>query len=454
MGEKIKKSFIILLSIFVILLVSSASVQALLKLENADVNITIETLPDGRCYIMATAEMPGLAIPKKLVGMKASVHFEASSPSVGLLLGTVDGSVTLPEAALDKLSPAMLSAATPEMINLMLANFEGKSLSELMGMVGQRVEIPPEIADVKIESLTCTKFSWKEPTLSAGFSATLSGTIFENQKLRDELPITIDGTLDVSKTTMSVGADFNTKTADGGFGMIATAEKISLWFEGSFELPRVGNEVWWEFFPETQTIWGAEQVEDLKALLKKNNIKLTLEAPPEAEVSGLPPGYTQDGSTYAWSGTEAADALATQVTGTVSPDITYTYVYVPPPTIVSSPPPEVVEEQKLTISGIAQPNSTVKIYSNGVFKTTTTAGSDGSFSADVMLDEGFNSIRVSTTDLAGNESSRSLYGATVYTPAAPAAAPIPWRLIGAGITIIVAAVVGVAIALRRRRARK
>ena len=296
---------------------------------------------------------------------------------------------------------------------------------------------------MKIKSLTCTKFSWEEPTLSAGFSVTLSGTIFENQELRDEMPITIDGTLEVSKTTMSMGVNFHTKTADGGFGMIATAEKISLWFEGSFELPRVDNEVRWEFFPEAQTIYGAEQVEDLKALLKKNNIKLTLKAPPEAEVSGLPSGYTQDGSTYAWFGTQAADALATQATGTVSPDITYTYVYVPPPTILSSPPPEVVEEQKLTISGIAQPNSTVKVYSNGVVKRTTTAGSDGSFSVDVMLDEGFNSIRVSTTDAAGNESPRVAYGATVYTPAAAAAAPapMPWLLIGAVVTIIVAAVV-------------
>ena len=114
--KKIKKSFIILLSVFVALLASSASVQAKIpqiKPENADVNITIETLPDGRCYIMVT----------------------------------VDVSVTLPEAALDKLSlaeSAMLSAATPEMINLVLAiYFEGKNLSELMGMAGQKVEIPP-----------------------------------------------------------------------------------------------------------------------------------------------------------------------------------------------------------------------------------------------------------------------------------------------------------------------
>jgi hypothetical protein len=316
-----------------------------------------------------------------------------------------------------------------------------------MGMARQAAEIPSEIADVRIEDFTCTKFSWREPTLSAGFSATLSGTIFENQELRDELPVTIEVVFDVSKTAMNFGIEFSSRTADGGFGMILTPEKISLKFEGSFELLRVENEVQWEFLPEAQMICTPEEVEELKELLEKNNIELTLKLPADAIVADLPSGYAQIGPTYTWSSDVVPDALASQLTGEVLPNITYAYVYVPSPSLIGAPP-ELVEDPKLTIRGTAEAGSTIKVYINQEVRATTTAGADGAFSTDITLDKGFNSIRVSTTDAAGNESSRILYGATTYVVPAPERPWLLWALTAVGIVIVI---VAIAIVLKRRR---
>lgn len=411
--------------------------------------ITLEARRDGHCYIFASAEMPGLGKPvlDNLVGLRASIHLEASSPSAGSLDIVVNGSITIPS----KLIPAeyRILLLTPELINPYLQSRAEKYLQRMKGWGN----LPLTLADLEIENLRVTEFSWEEPQATVSLTATLHGTVFENQQLLNRLPLKVDAALDVSETTMRMGVEFQSLTTDGGFGMIATTEKTSLEFEGSFELPRVGDGVRWEFPPEIQAVYSQEQSENLKVLLRKHNIEMTLYVPAGAEATGLPTGYTRTCCSFMWSGEEAADALAMLATGEASPDITYAYVYMPPPTMTSSAPPEVVGEPNLTITGTAQANSTVRVYTNGKDKTTTKAGPDGSFSADVTLDEGFNSIRVSAADEDGNESSRVLYGATIYSPQVAPPTPQSLDLVGAGIAVLVAAVVGVvAIVLHLRRA--
>jgi outer membrane usher protein FimD/PapC len=81
-----------------------------------------------------------------------------------------------------------------------------------------------------------------------------------------------------------------------------------------------------------------------------------------------------------------------------------------------------------TITGAAEPNSTVTIYDNGVAIGTTTADASGNYSYTASLTDGAHSLTATATDAAGNVSPAS--GATSFTvdtsvPTAPGAPTVP-----------------------------
>ena len=345
-GEKIKKLFIGLsLCAITALLISTTCVKAqelpdLTSIENMDVDITLELLPDARCHVTvgveAQFEMEGWG---DLPITNGSAGIEISSPNSGQLKFDVSGSVTFSESGLAVI-PEEIIMMNAEMINglIVLAGIEGQSLSEILpGFLtmipgAEEIEMPSEVEDIVIEGLRCTKFSWREPTLEAGLTTTLSGSIFEDEELRDELPITIDGSIDISETSISLTIEASSETVEFTLGVNLTAEDtaamMELTFDGYFKLPVVGDQVQFDFEVPEIDIPGLENIVDLEnlgELLEQCNIDFTLKVPEDASVSGLPPGYSQAEDTYTWSGVDAAGALGTVLTGEAQPDITYGY---------------------------------------------------------------------------------------------------------------------------------
>ena len=315
-GERIKKLFIgFSLCVVTVLLISTTCVKAqelpeLPSIEDMDVDITLELLPDARCHVTVWVEAQFEMEELPVTGGNLSLR--VSSPSSERLKFDVTGSVTFTEAGLDMLPEEVrttLMMMNAGMINNLIAlvGIEGQSLSEILSEMGplvpgvEEIEMPPEMEDIVIEDLRCTKLSWREPTIEAGLTTTLSGSIFEKEvDLGLDIDITVEG---------------NTAT-------------VELTFDGYFDLPRVGNNVRWGFeIPEIGTIPGLENfaLENLGEFLEQYNIDFTLKVPEGTSVSGLPPGYSQAEDTYTWSGVDAAGALGTVLTGEAQPDITYGY---------------------------------------------------------------------------------------------------------------------------------
>ncbi|MFQ6129261.1 MAG: hypothetical protein ACE5OT_00420 [Candidatus Hadarchaeaceae archaeon] len=315
-GEKIKKLFVGLsLCVLATLLISMTGVKAqglleLPSIENMDVDIALELLPDARSHV--TIDIVAQFEMEELLITDGNLSLRVSSPNSEQLKFDVTGSVTLTEAGLGELpeeARTMLTMMNADMINDLIARsgIEGQSLSEFLPgfltMVpgAEEIEMPPEMEDIVIKDLRCTKLSWGEPTIEAGLTTTLSGSVFEKKvDLSLDIDITVEG---------------NTAT-------------VELTFDGYFDLPRVGDNVRWGLeIPEIGTIPGLENfaLENLGEFLEQYDIDFTLRVPEDASVSGLPPGYSQAGGTYTWSGVDAAGALSTVLTGEVQPDITYEY---------------------------------------------------------------------------------------------------------------------------------
>ena len=350
--KKIKKLIAGLsLCLFMALLTSAVSVQAQIPdfepPENADIDITLQLLPDARCHVTVGIEtqfeMEGWGDPLITNG---SASLEVDSPSFGKLKFDISGSVTFSETGLAEMSEeiSMLTTMNVDMINSLIAleGIEGQSLSEILSEIwvmipgAEEIEMPPEMEDIVIEELRCTKFSWSEPTLEAGLTTTLSGDIFEDEELRGELPINVDGSIDMSETSISLTIEASSETVEQltlGINLTAedTAIKMVLTFDGYFKLPVVDDQVQWSFeVPEIDIpdIPGLENfdLEDLGELLENYDIDFTLKVPSDASVSGLPSGYSrEDSDTYTWSGDNAADALDMVLTEGAQPDITYDY---------------------------------------------------------------------------------------------------------------------------------
>jgi hypothetical protein len=282
--------------------------------ENANVNITLALLPDARCHAMAVIEAQFEIGPLPITIGDLSLH--VSSPSPGKLNLDVSGGATFTVAGLYELpeeARIMLTTMNADMINSNITQFgiEGEYLSEALSKIPgvEPVKLPREAADIKIENIRCTKFLWLWPTIEA---APYSSGIF-----RTTLTSTLSGCAFENRVDLSI--DINITVEDD-------IMKIIMTFDEYFDLPRIGDNVLWNFQPpKIENIPGSENLslENLGKLLKKYAIDLTLKAPFGANVSGLPPGYSIQDSTYTWSGDNAADALFLVLTEGAQVKVTY-----------------------------------------------------------------------------------------------------------------------------------
>lgn len=71
---------------------------------------------------------------------------------------------------------------------------------------------------------------------------------------------------------------------------------------------------------------------------------------------------------------------------------------------------ELLNQERIIIEGETDANATVTVFVNDSEAATTTADAHGEWSTEVSLSEGMNKIEVTATDVAGNETSKQLYG--------------------------------------------
>jgi hypothetical protein len=166
------------------LLTSAGSVQAQdwgLP-ENLEMGITLELLPDARCHVTVNIETQfeseGWGDPLITSG---SASLDITSPSYGELKFDGSASVTFSEEGVAKV-PEEFSMMSAEMINslIVLEGIEGQTLSELLSELlatfsADGIELPPELEDIVLEELSCTNFSWSDPTLQVGASTPFRG---------------------------------------------------------------------------------------------------------------------------------------------------------------------------------------------------------------------------------------------------------------------------------------
>jgi hypothetical protein len=321
-----------LFCIVAILLISTTLVKAqelpeLPSIENAKVDITIEARSDGKCHFEVRAEGPpmegletGLA---ELPVTGGSLNIGISSPTLGQLCTVIGGSATFRQPMDSEIIAQVtqiVEAYTmmPDTTNSMLLQQAQSALKNA------KDSLPPELQDLEISDMRITKLVWSQPELEAGLSITLGGDMFENEELRTELPINIDVTLSVSTTKLTLDAELNGKNVDGRLKIVLSTEQTTLDLDITFELPRVDDRIHWDLkVPETGMIAGLENV--LGGFIEKNELTLTLKVPADASVSDLPPGYTQEGSTYSWSGDSAVGAFDKVLRGEAKSGITYGY---------------------------------------------------------------------------------------------------------------------------------
>jgi hypothetical protein len=313
------------------LLISASSAQAQIPMENADIDITIEPLSDGRCHVTATMQLVSdttMDLEDSPV-TSAELSIQVTSPSSGEIEIDLDISADLASGMLDPDTEAQLAIITPSLANTYIQLYvpDGSTLGELLEGY---IELIPELASVTIDEISCTSFSWSSPGASASLSTTLSGTLLENEELRSELPASLEGSAEVTESSVSLSLELESTSAE--LSLSATAQTTgattttNINFDGYFDLPRTGDQVQWDFeIPQIQPFIESYGYENVSDQLKQNDITLTLKLPSDASVSGLPTGAQQDGSTYTWDGDDAADAIAMITTGQLDGEITYDY---------------------------------------------------------------------------------------------------------------------------------
>ena len=313
------------LGVFLLVTVASgvrAQVGELPELpENLNIDASLEFESGGTFHLTVNAggTAPGEELEQLPVNA-ADLNIEISSPSSGQLEIELDGSATFTEYGLAELPVENFSTMTPEMLNLVLQEFEGKRLSEILpDITGEEIELPPEVEDLKIESANFTKFSWNEPTLEVGLTATISGSIFEDEELRAELPVTINLSFEGNESslsfTISASSGAGTKFDMSLSGAFADGTwEINLLIEASGTLPEFEEEGLgcFEVPPGAQELL---EEQNLGEVLEGRNMTFKLKVPEETDVSDLPGGYDHSDGTYTWTGSNAASAFESILTG-------------------------------------------------------------------------------------------------------------------------------------------
>lgn len=321
------------------LLVSAVSVGAQTVPRGADIDITLEPQSDGRLHfhVEATVESErGSVVTPGLTEGSATIDISSLNPnklkidaSGTLYISNLDERARL----LDMVSKEMLNNGIPGSGFEGLSSFEGRYLSDILSSksgygADSGPELPDELADLKIEELRCTKFETQDSQLKVGFTTTLSGTIFENEELLEELPINIEASFNASETSMSLEIDAEGQKSELSLTVNSTVSDntrtTTFTLDGYTELPREGNKTSWNVgLPRIRKVLGPQYHDELSTQLKQNDVTLTLEVPPESSVSSLPSGAEQEGDAYIWTGDSAAEAVASMGTGQTEGEISY-----------------------------------------------------------------------------------------------------------------------------------
>jgi hypothetical protein len=316
------KKIVICSAIFVLFaLVVSTSVSGNFAkagpMENATVNITITLTPDARREINVHAEMP---IPNVSENMgllsSANIQVNISSPDPRSLQLTGNCSVTFTQPVDQNLDVQLAQIALTYSTMPSVAN---SYLPEFLGLenLGDRF---PGLADLQLENIYITSFNWQTPTLSAGMSMTLSGAIFENQQLRDELPISLRGDINISSTTARFRIDGNSKNYNGWVEIVATPDTLKIDGFISSPLSVIGENV--------ETSIGLDLPFNMGDLLEGTDTTVTLIVPEGTNIENMMPSFTQEGSSYTWKSDNGASLIMDIAAG--QPLANVSYKYVPP----------------------------------------------------------------------------------------------------------------------------
>ena len=139
----------------------------------------------------------------------------------------------------------------------------------------------------------------------------------------------------------------------------------------------------------------------------------------EVFVNGVSQGTTSTDSNGDWSlpitlseGVNTITSTASDEVNTSDPStpitITLDTTIPPSPPIIGSPTDGTsTNNPSQTVSGTAEPNSTVEVFVNGVSQGTTSTDSNGDWSLPITLSEGVNTITSTVTDINGNTSDES-----------------------------------------------
>jgi hypothetical protein len=301
------------------LVTSGIASSAAGPLENATANIKIELTPDARREVTVHAEIPITGIIENIGFLNsASIQVDISSPDHRLLQIAGNASVTFTEPVDQNLDVqlaeiALTYSSMPNVVNSylqqLLASYIENFGDQFFGST-----------DLQLENACVTSFSWQSPTLSAGVSMTFSSTVFENQQLRDELPISIRGNINITSTSARLRVEGNSTNYNGWVEIVATADTLTIDGFISSPLEVTGENV--------RTDIGLNLSKNMGNLLEGTNTTVTLVVPEDANVQDLLPGFTQEGNNYTWQSENGASLIADIAAG--RPLASVSYKYVPP----------------------------------------------------------------------------------------------------------------------------
>jgi hypothetical protein len=185
----------------------------------------------------------------------------------------------------------------------------------------------------------------------------------------------------------------------------------------------------WQYFPPVITPPSAPTIVQPSSPTKQTPITLTGTAEPNSRVQVFVNGVAQGSTSTDASGKfnienvnldEGDNAITTRAidaAGNVSEEslpVTVVLDTVPPPPPTLNPLKPITNKTPITVTGTAEPNSTIEVFANDISMGITSASTDGSFAIEVALDEGVNTITATSTDTAGNTSKPSSPGSVFY----------------------------------------
>lgn len=337
-----RANFGVVLILTASLLVSTTGVLAQSTAQEADIDVTFDLQSNGRLQYLVEISSESSDKPLPTSGLsEGGVSINISSPSSGELEAEASASLTFDEEnlsdqvelALNMLSPDMINNGIPGSGFPGLHSFEGQYLRDIsfapeLGLGLEGSDLPPNLSDLKIKELSCVDYEWSKPQFEIGFVAGLSGTIFENERIRSELPLNIEASLNDSGSSSNLSLSLDSPNSEMSLDFSSTVPDsiytIEMTIEGQVGLPTSDGTVQWDFgLPGTSAGLSSSVFSKFAEQLPQGDVSFTLEVPSGASVSGLPSGFQQEGDTYTWEGNDAEGVVSSVLSGDTETQISY-----------------------------------------------------------------------------------------------------------------------------------